>query len=90
MSTGVSYALPAAIETQTGKFGSRPLTCPGLGPRLEAWRLGDTMRRAKRNRKRNGKSKKQPRVGRWAVKSHCNKYATFSKVPHGVYGTMIE
>lgn len=43
-------------------------------------------RRAKRRGKKNGKRRKQPKVGRWACRGHTNKYAAHSKHRHNAYG----
>ena len=44
------------------------------------------MRRSKRKGKRNGKSKKQPKVGWYAYREHANKYAKDSKHKHNCFG----
>jgi len=37
-------------------------------------------------KKRNGKSKKQPKVGRMAFREHANRYPEGSRFPHNAYG----
>lgn len=43
----------------------------------------------KSKNKRNGKSKKQPKVGRMAMREHANKYADKSKHAHNAYGVQL-
>jgi hypothetical protein len=44
----------------------------------------------RRSGKRNGRAKKQPKVGRMAFKDHANKYAEFSRFKHNAYGIKQE